>query len=120
MVIGHSRAILRMDGGDTSLRAVTLGYELGVFSRFYMQNSQKDLINIDYRLGLPVVIRNDNWWIRITLRHLSSHAGDDYLTRFSETVLQEKTSCRNAPGTASRAYWPGGSAWADASMPVAT
>ncbi len=88
VVIGHSLDILRMDGGSTIDRAVTLGYELGIFSRFYMQSTQKDLINIDYRVGLPIAVRHDEWQVRITVRHMSSHVGDDYLTRFPESTLQ--------------------------------
>ncbi len=90
VVVGHSLAILRMDGGHTVDRAVTLGYELGLFSRFYMESSQKDLINIDFRVGLPIAIRHDEWQVRITLRHMSSHVGDDYLTRFPESVMQQE------------------------------
>ena len=88
VVIGHSLAILRMDDGVTPERAVTLGYELGIFSRFYMESSQKDLINVDFRVGVPIAIRHDDWQIRLTVRHMSSHAGDDYLVRFPERVIQ--------------------------------
>jgi len=88
VVIGHSVAVWRMDRGTTTGRAVTLGFELGVFSRFYMQTVQKDLINIDYRVGLPIAIRHDEWQVRVTIRHISSHAGDDYLVRFPERVTQ--------------------------------
>jgi len=82
VVIGHSVAILRRDDGMTPERAVTLGYEFGIFSRFYMESAQKDLINVDYRVGLPIAIRHDAWQVRIILRHISSHIGDDYVTRF--------------------------------------
>ncbi len=87
VVIGHSVAVLRVDDGTTSERAVTLGFELGVFSRFFMESSQKDLINVDYRVGMPISIRHDDWQLRITLRHISSHVGDEYLVRFPETVV---------------------------------
>ena len=88
VVIGHSLAILRMDSGSTPGRAVTLGYELGIFSRFFMESSQKDLINVDYRVGLPIAIRHDDWQFRITVRHVSSHIGDDYVTRFPERSIR--------------------------------
>ena len=90
VVIGHSLAIVRIDDGSTPDRAVTLGYELGVFSRFYMETSQKDLINVDYRVGMPIAIRHDDWQVRITVRHISSHVGDDYLVRFPERVAREE------------------------------
>jgi hypothetical protein len=88
VVIGHSVAVWRMDRGATPDRAVTLGFELGVFSRFYMDNVQKDLINIDYRVGMPIAIRHDEWQVRVTIRHISSHTGDDYLVRFPEQARQ--------------------------------
>ena len=87
VVIGHSVALLRMDDGTTTDRAVTLGFELGLFSRFFMETSQKDLINVDFRVGLPISIRHDEWQVRITLRHISSHVGDDYLVRFPERLV---------------------------------
>ena len=89
VVIGHSVAVLRMDDGTTADRAVTLGFELGLFSRFFMETSQKDLINVDFRVGLPISIRHDDWQVRITLRHLSSHVGDEYLVRFPERLVQQ-------------------------------
>ena len=87
VVIGHSVAILRMDDGTTADRAMTLDFELGFFSRFFMETSQKDLINVDFRVGLPISIRHDDWQVRITLRHLSSHVGDEYLVRFPERLV---------------------------------
>jgi hypothetical protein len=87
VVIGHSVAILRMDDGTTTDSAAALGFELGFFSRFFMETSQKDLINVDFRVGLPISIRHDDWQVRITLRHLSSHVGDEYLVRFPERLV---------------------------------
>ena len=89
VVIGHSIAVLRMDGGATTDRMATIGFELGVFSRFFMETSQKDLVNVDYRVGMPISIRYDGWQVRLTLRHLSSHVGDDYLVRFPDAVAKD-------------------------------
>jgi len=84
VAIGHSLAILRLDGGSTPDRAITLGLEMGIFSRFFMETAQRDLINSDFRVGLPVSFRGGSWESRLTIRHFSAHLGDDYLVRFLE------------------------------------
>ena len=99
VVIGHSVAVLRMDDGTTADRAVTLGFELGLFSRFFMEIPQKDLISVDFRVGLPISIRHDDWQVRITLRHISSHVGDDYLVRFPERVVLQGNGLLSPSGT---------------------
>ena len=86
--IGHRLALLRLDDGSVPGRTITFGIEMGIFSRFFMESAQRDLINSDFRIGLPLSIRTGLWESRVTLRHLSSHLGDDYTVRFfEETVL---------------------------------
>ena len=119
MVIGHSVAILRMDDGTTADRAAALCFELGFFSRFFMETSQKDLINVDFRVGLPISIRHDDWQVRITLRHLSSHVGDEYLVHFPERlVLQENKLIQRTrdgvEGLLARTFGSGGRIYAGA------
>ena len=82
VAIGHSLAILRLDDGSRPGRAITLGLEMGIFSRFFMELAQKDLINSDFRIGLPFAFRSGSWESRIMIRHFSAHLGDDYLVRF--------------------------------------
>jgi hypothetical protein len=82
VAIGHRLGLVRLDGGSSPDRAVTLGIEMGIFSRFFMEAVQRDLINSDFRIGLPLSIRGGAWESRITLRHVSSHIGDDYSVRF--------------------------------------
>lgn len=89
VAVGHRLGLLRLDDGSVPTRAIVLGLEMGIFSRFFMETAQKDLINSDFRVGLPISIRSGPWESRITIRHVSSHLGDDYLVRFfqSETEL---------------------------------
>ena len=84
VAIGHSLAILRLDDGSRPGRAITLGLEMGIFSRFFMKSAQKDLINSDFRIGLPFAFRSGSWESRLMIRHFSAHLGDDYLVRFFE------------------------------------
>jgi len=82
VAVGHTLGLLRLDDGSAAGRAMTLGIEMGIFSRFFMELAQRDLINSDFRIGLPLSIRIGPWGSRLTLRHVSSHLGDDHLVRF--------------------------------------
>jgi hypothetical protein len=84
VAVGHTLGLVRLDDGSAPGRAMTLGIEVGIFSRFFMEAAQKDLINSDFRIGLPLSIRIGRWESRLTVRHVSSHLGDDYLVRFLE------------------------------------
>ena len=84
VAVGHSLGLLRLDDGSSPDRAITLGIEMGIFSRFFMEAAEKDLINSDFRIGLPVSIRLGPWESRFMIRHFSAHLGDDYLVRFFE------------------------------------
>jgi len=51
----------------------------GVFSQFSMASATNDLINTDYRVGLPLTYRHGAFATRFQLYHQSSHLGDEYL-----------------------------------------
>ena len=88
VAIGHTLGLVRLDDGSSPDLAITLGLEMGIFSRFFMAAVQRDLINGDFRIGFPLSFRSGPWESRLTIRHVSSHLGDDYLLRFfEETVL---------------------------------
>ncbi len=84
VAVGHRLGLLRLDDGSSPSRAITLGIEMGIFSRFFMETARRDLVNTDFRIGFPVSIRSGSWEARLSLRHFSSHLGDDYLVRFTE------------------------------------
>jgi len=87
VVVGHQFPVLLLAGDVSSDRAVTLGLEMGVFSRFFLETEQNDQVNTDYRVGMPISFRREAWQARITLRHISSHLGDDYIGRFLADVI---------------------------------
>lgn len=68
--------------------AVVLEFETGVFTRFFMETSEKDLINADFRVGAPLSLGYRGWEARLELRHMSSHLGDDFVRRFEPTFTQ--------------------------------
>ncbi len=91
VVVGHSLGLVRLDDGSSASRAITIGVEVGIFSRFFMETAQKDLINSDFRVGFPLAIRSGSWEYRITIRHFSAHLGDDYFVRFSDEIQGDFT-----------------------------
>lgn len=50
-----------------------------VFSQFNLARPTADLMNTDYRVGLPVTYRHDGLTTRVQLYHQSSHLGDEYM-----------------------------------------
>lgn len=110
VVIGHRLPLLRLDDGSRDGRAVTLEFEVGTFSRFFMEAATKDLINSDFRVGLPLSVREGSWQGRITIRHISSHLGDDYLARFGGVVRQ--TSKDGFEGIVARTFGGAGRMYA--------
>lgn len=68
--------------------SVVLSFETGIFTRFFMETSEKDLINADFRVGAPLSVGYRGWEGRLELRHLSSHFGDDFVRRFDAPFRQ--------------------------------
>jgi hypothetical protein len=78
-------------GGRTSLGVWQLGLEAAAFSIFNLESRSDNLINTDYRLGIPVTLRSDDWSYRVRLFHQSSHLGDEFLLQ-NEDVQRENIS----------------------------
>ena len=55
VAVGHRLSLVRLDDGSSPVRAITLGLEMGIFSRFFMEAPTKDLVNNDFRIGPPPV-----------------------------------------------------------------
>lgn len=53
----------------------------GAFSRFDMETSQNDFIQVHYRVGLRLLARLGGLDARLELFHVSSHLGDEFLLR---------------------------------------
>ncbi len=83
VVVGLAFPIYEIEGGEAP---VHLGFEFAVFSRFFMEESTRDLIQSGFRVGMPISFRNGVWEGRISIRHISSHLGDDFLARFPREV----------------------------------
>ena len=70
--LGQTIGVFRKQHWELALAA-------GVFSQFNMGSPTNDLINTDYRVGLPVTYRRGAVATRLQIYHQSSHLGDEYL-----------------------------------------
>jgi hypothetical protein len=70
--LGETIELLRADSWEVAIEA-------GVFSQFNMSSATNDLINADYRVGLPIAYRRGAFASRFQVYHQSSHLGDEYL-----------------------------------------
>ena len=86
--IGYRANVLRLRKGSADGLTIDLGFEVGVFSRFYLEKARRDLIHADYRVGAPFSFGYRDWEGRFTVLHVSSHQGDDYLRRFELTTTR--------------------------------
>lgn len=86
--IGHRIPVLRLQQEGEGRPEVTLGFEVGVFTRFHMETPEKDLVNADFRVAAPLSGRSGPWEGRLAILHVSSHLGDDFDNRFGGPVRQ--------------------------------
>lgn len=60
-----------------------LGIQAGVFSIFDLDAPSDDLINSDFRVGIPLTLRYSHFSAQLRIYHQSSHLGDEFLLRNS-------------------------------------
>jgi hypothetical protein len=88
VAVGYRIPVVRLADGGPDGVSLDLGFEVGTWSRFYMENSTRDLVGIDYRVGAPLGLRWRSLEGRLTLHHTSAHLGDDYVDRFEVPAYQ--------------------------------
>ena len=88
VAVGVRVPVVRFQEEARGRPAIELGFEVGVFSRFFMESMEKEQINTDYRVGVPLGIQYGMWDFRLTLQHISSHFGDDYVDDNPQDVFQ--------------------------------
>jgi hypothetical protein len=86
--IGIRFPVVRFQDEAPGRPAIDLGFEVGVWSRFFMESIEKEQIATDYRVGIPLGLRTGMWDFRLTLLHVSSHFGDDYIDDNPQPVFQ--------------------------------
>ncbi len=79
VAIGVRIPVVRFQDEVPGRPAIELGFEVGVWSRFFMESVEREQIATDYRVGIPLGLQYGVLDARLTLLHVSSHFGDDYL-----------------------------------------
>ncbi len=90
VALGQRLRWLRLGGGSDEDHAVALSLNFGIFSRFHMAASERDLINVGYKVLVPLEWRSGPWHGRVGYEHLSAHHGDEYVARY--LLFVEQTS----------------------------
>lgn len=62
-----------------------LGLQASVFGIFDLDSDSNDLLNNDYRVGVPLSYRRGSLSAQLRVYHQSSHLGDEYILRDSFT-----------------------------------
>lgn len=88
VAVGHRLPVVRLQSAGDRRPELTLGFEVGVFTRFFLETPQRDLIGADFRVGAPLSARWNGWRARLTLLHVSGHLGDDFVERFGPPARQ--------------------------------
>lgn len=65
--------------GSASFGQFNFALEPAVFAIFDLSAPSQDLINADYRIGIPAEYRRGPFALKATLLHQSSHLGDEFL-----------------------------------------
>ncbi len=91
--MGFNRPILSKEGGSLSWE---FNFGVGVFSQFDLLKNDDGsylagLLNTDFKLSADFAIEKKKNLLRIRTFHVSSHLGDDYLQRNSDTVANDKS-----------------------------
>ena len=116
VVLGHRIGVVRLQGASPGRPEVVLGFEVGVFNRFALETSEKDLIGVDYRVGLPLSLRSGPWSGRAVLLHVSSHLGDDFIARFGAPAPRRQVTRDGLELTLARRLLPGLRAYGGADL----
>src|SRR5579862_1033995 len=65
--------------GSSGVGRFNLGIEPAIFAIFNLDALSHDLVNADYRIGLPLEYRRGPREVKLTTFHQSSHLGDEFL-----------------------------------------
>src|SRR6185295_17362024 len=75
--LGEQFNVLGFDGGSAG--KFDLGLQPAVFGIFNLDALSHDLVNADYRMGIPLDYRNRWFSAEALVYHQSSHLGDEFL-----------------------------------------
>jgi hypothetical protein len=80
VAFGYRVPVFRFADGGSGGPAVDLGLEAGVLARFALGDGLNGLVNSDFRVAFPAGADFGDWEASLAPVHVSSHAGDDYIS----------------------------------------
>lgn len=89
--LAYLLVVRRFQGEAESRPGLDLGVEFIITPRFNLDEPQKDLINTDFRIGIPFSLAYDRFQARFGYLHESSHLGDETILRFTLGTLEQST-----------------------------
>ncbi|MFO7588796.1 MAG: DUF1207 domain-containing protein [Gemmatimonadota bacterium] len=81
VAFGYRIPVYRFSDGGSGRPGLDLGLEAGVLARFALGEGLNGLINSDFRVAFPLGVDLGDWEAQLSLVHVSSHVGDDYIER---------------------------------------
>ena len=93
--IGDSFGFYRWNGGRHG-DGIQVGLSAAVFAQFGFGETNFDLLNADYNVGLPITIRFGWFSTRLRVYHESSHLGDGVLAQDPTEEMLETLSYYSA------------------------
>jgi hypothetical protein len=79
VAFGYQIPVYRFTDGVGDTPAVDLGLEGGILARFALGDGLGGLVNSDFRVAFPFGVDLGDWEGRLSLVHVSSHIGDDFI-----------------------------------------
>ncbi len=73
--IGFEKAVVRLDRWEDG--ALDVGFTVGVFSRFRLEQPSRDELSNDWYVGIPFTLAQGPLSARFRILHHSSHMGDE-------------------------------------------
>jgi len=98
---------------DPEFGQLNLSVEPAIFSLFNLDDLSHDLVNADYRIGIPVEYRNGPWSLKLSVFHQSSHLGDGYASLLSHYLSYEALDLKVAGSLGDVLVYAGGSRMVD-------
>ncbi|MBN2473403.1 MAG: DUF1207 domain-containing protein [Pirellulales bacterium] len=82
IALGGRVGLLRYGNGEIAYpEGWQLDLEGAAFPRLDFEHGH-DLVSADYRVGVPLTVREGRWEGKLAYYHLSSHLGDEYMVRY--------------------------------------
>ena len=92
---------------------LSLSVEPAIFGLFNLDEITHDLVNADYRIGLPVEYQQGPWSLKLSVFHQSSHLGEGYPSFLSHYLSYEALDLKAAANLGDALLYAGASRMLD-------